>query len=59
LGAGTGVADEKLHETDQLRDEEDEGEDDESEEGVAKNFADNVTVQYAHERTVSVTRAKN
>jgi len=59
LGAGTSVADEKLHETDQLRDEEDEGEDDESEEGVAKNFADNVTVQYAHERTVSVTRAKN
>jgi hypothetical protein len=26
---------------------------------VAKNFADDVTVQYAHERTVSVTRAKN
>jgi hypothetical protein len=43
------VADEKLHEADQLRYEEDKGEDDESEEGVAKNFADNVTVQYAHE----------
>ena len=53
------MADEKLHEADQLRDEEDKGEDDESEEGVAKNFADNVTVQYAHERTVSVTRAKS
>jgi hypothetical protein len=42
------VADEKLHEADQLRDEEDKGEDDESEERVTKNFADNVTVQYAH-----------
>jgi hypothetical protein len=42
------VADEQLHEADKLRYEEDKGEDDESEERVTKNFADNVTVQYAH-----------
>ena len=49
LRAGTGVANEQLHQTDELRNEEDKGEDDESEERVAKNFADNVAVQYAHE----------
>src|SRR3981081_2684990 len=48
LAAGAGVAHEQLHEAHQLRDEENKGEDDESEERVTKNFADNVTVQYAH-----------
>ena len=43
------MADEQLHEANELGDEEDESEDDKSEEGVAENFADNVTVQYAHD----------
>jgi hypothetical protein len=36
--------------------EEDEREDDESKECMAKNFADNVAVQDTHGETVSVTR---
>ncbi len=39
----------QLHQADELRDEKDEGEDGKSEECVAKNFADDIAVQDAHD----------
>ena len=43
------MADEQLHEADELGNEENEGEDNESECGVTKNFTDDIAVQYAHD----------
>ena len=48
LRGGTGMADEDLHEMDEFGDEEDEGENEEAEEGVASNFAGDVAVEDAH-----------
>ncbi|MGB2634926.1 MAG: hypothetical protein WAM58_13410 [Candidatus Acidiferrum sp.] len=44
------MADENLHDFDKLGDEEDEGEDDESEEGVADNFAGDIAIKETHGR---------
>ncbi|HTC40218.1 MAG TPA: hypothetical protein VK703_01530 [Candidatus Acidoferrales bacterium] len=44
------MANENLHDFDKLRDEEDEGEDDESEKGVTDNFAGYVAVKETHGR---------
>jgi hypothetical protein len=43
------MANEKLHEPDKLWNEKDKSEDDEAEERMTKNFADDVTIQDAHE----------
>ena len=48
LGAGTGMADENLHELDEFGNEENEGEDEESEEGVADDFAGDVAIEKTH-----------
>jgi hypothetical protein len=48
LRGGTGVADEDFHEADELGDEEYKGKDEEAEEGVAGDFAGDVTVEDAH-----------
>ena len=42
------MPDEQIHQADELGHEEDESKDNEAEESMAKNFADNVTVQDAH-----------
>ena len=42
------MADENLHEFDELGDEENEGEDDESEESVANDFAGDIAVEKTH-----------
>jgi len=42
------MAHQELHEPYQLRHEEHEGEDDQSEAGMAENFADDVAVKNAH-----------
>ena len=42
------MPDEQIHQADKLGHEEDERKDNEAEEGMAKNFADNVTIQNAH-----------
>ncbi len=39
---------EEFHQANELRDEEDQGEDNKSEEAVTENFADDVAVQDAH-----------
>ncbi|MGB7726421.1 MAG: hypothetical protein WBL50_00215 [Candidatus Acidiferrum sp.] len=44
------MTDENLHDFDELGDEEDEGEDDESEKGVADNFAGYVAIKETHGR---------
>ena len=44
------MANENLHDFDKLGDEEDEGEDDESEKGVADNFAGYVAIKETHGR---------
>lgn len=49
LVAGAGMADEKLHKPDKLWNEKDKSEDDEAQERMTKNFADDVTIQDAHE----------
>ena len=43
------MADENFHEADELGDEEDKREDEETEQGVAGDFAGNVTIEDAHE----------
>ena len=45
------MADEELHEADELGNEEHEGENKEAEEGVADDFANNVTIEDAHGAT--------
>ena len=45
------MAYQELHKPDQLRHEKYKGEDDQSEESMAENFADNVTVKNAHGAT--------
>ena len=44
------MADNQLHKTHKLRNEENEREDDEAKERMTKNFADDVAIQDAHER---------
>ena len=44
----TGMAHEEFHEADELGDEEHEGEDKKAQEGVADDFANNVTIEDAH-----------
>lgn len=48
LTAGAGVADEERHQANELRDEQNEGENGESEERVAENFTNDIAVQNAH-----------
>ncbi len=48
LRAGTRVADEELHETDELGNEKNEGEDEEAKESVADDFTNNVAIEDAH-----------
>ena len=43
------MADENLHETDELGDKEDKSENEETKQGVAGNFAGDVTIEDAHE----------
>jgi len=43
------MADENLHETDELGNKEDKGENEETKQGVAGNFAGDVTIEDAHE----------
>ena len=50
LRAGAGVTNENLHEFDEFGNEEHESENEESEEGVADNFAGDITVEKAHGR---------
>jgi hypothetical protein len=45
------VADEKLHEADELGNEEDEGENEDAEEGVADDFSNYVAIEDAHGAT--------
>ena len=42
------MAHQQLHEANQLRNKEDEREDNEAKERMTKNFADDITIQYAH-----------
>jgi hypothetical protein len=48
LGGGAGMADEDLHEANELGNEEDESENEEAEEGVASDFSGDVAVEDAH-----------
>jgi hypothetical protein len=49
------MADEELHEANELGNEENEGKDEEAEEGVASYFASNIAVENAHGEKGSVT----
>jgi hypothetical protein len=51
------MADEKLHEADELRNEKDKREDNESQERMTKNFADDVAIQDAHEANAKCSMA--
>ena len=48
MEAGTGVADEEFHETNEFGNEKDEGKDNQAEKGVADDFTDDVTIEDAH-----------
>jgi len=49
LRAGTGVADEQLHQADELGYEENESEDEEAKKRVSDDFANNVAIEDAHD----------
>ena len=49
LRAGTGVADEKFHQADELGDEKNESEDEEAKKSVANDFTNNVAIEDAHD----------
>ncbi len=53
------MANENLHDFDELGDEEDKGEDDESEKGMAYNFAGDVAVKETHGRKEECNMGEN